>query len=121
LNHDTKINLATDKREKFSKLSAKNDNVSPAYNFRKDNHRYLMKFLNIHNYQNQIHRTHSASSPELNYHRENFILESPSNYLFPKSKGDSFKMKTNIKNIKQEQEKEVEICEIIPDYKLISR
>ena len=30
-------------------------------------------------------------------------------------------MKTNIKNIKQEQEKEVEICEIIPDYKLISR
>ena len=35
LNHDTKINLATDKIEKFSKLSAKNDNVSPAYNFRK--------------------------------------------------------------------------------------
>ena len=30
-------------------------------------------------------------------------------------------MKTNIKNSKQEQEKEVEICEIIPDYKLISR
>ena len=31
------------------------------------------------------------------------------------------KNETNIKNIKQEQEKEVEICEIIPDYKLISR
>ena len=108
-------NIYFRRKAHFKNFSMKYDSA-----LENDNHQFLLNFLNLHN--SDIYR--SLSEPHLN---ASVDKSQKSQYIFPRKQvsaqyfGKLITMEENQKQelIKTEQEKEVEVCEIIPEYVLV--
>ena len=105
-------------RPKFTDLPVPNNHLLRDNNF--VDHKILQNFLNIH----KLSREKSLSNPELYKSHEKRV----SKYIYPREVPKSQKTvlsrnlsQTKLKDSHGEQERELEVCEVIPDHLILTK
>ena len=105
-------------RPKFTDLPVPNNHLLRDNTF--VDHKFLQSFLNIHN----LSREKSLSNPELYKIHDNRV----SKYIYPREVPKSQKTvlsrnlsQTKLQDSHGEQERELEVCEVIPDHLILTK